>query len=253
MSDSLIASLAADLKDSEQNIRRLTYRMSVLEDALELIAVGKRPDGTYNRCREACELVAKEALHKAYVRVSFDDDGNMVLGMSQEEKPDAGALGILARYNEMADKFPLRQTAPSTSTSRLAKIADQYEDMVARSEINWVTPNKESLNALTIEYLENIIEPAGITYKIANIRLGGTYLFKLNHPSYLINENVCYFHHDPVEGKHMWAGQGFHDALDNSRVLALLAEQCGLILSADFLVQMMDDKQRELRGRGNNE
>lgn len=250
MSDSLIASLTADLKDSEQNIRRLTYRMSVLEEALELIAVGKRPDGTYNRCREACEVVAKEALHKAYVRVSFNDDGNMVLGMFQEEKPDAGALGILAR---MADSFPLRQNIPSTSTGRLAKIADQYEYKLSRNEINWVTPNKESLNALTIKYLENIIEPAGISYKIASIRLGGTYLFKLSHPSHLINENVCYFHHDPVEGKHMWAGQGFHDALDNSRVLALLAEQCGLILPADFLVQMMDDKQRELRGRGNDE
>ncbi len=29
---------------------------------LELVASPKRPDGTYNRDREACELIAKEAL-----------------------------------------------------------------------------------------------------------------------------------------------------------------------------------------------
>lgn len=33
-----------------------------LKEALSLIANPKRPDGTYNRCREACEQVAKEAL-----------------------------------------------------------------------------------------------------------------------------------------------------------------------------------------------
>jgi hypothetical protein len=34
------------------------------EQALELIAVGKRPDGSYNRGREACEQIAREALRK---------------------------------------------------------------------------------------------------------------------------------------------------------------------------------------------
>lgn len=33
-----------------------------LIEALELIAAPKRPDGTYNRCREACEFVARQAL-----------------------------------------------------------------------------------------------------------------------------------------------------------------------------------------------
>ena len=33
-----------------------------LRQALELIACPKRPDGTYNRGREACELLAKDAL-----------------------------------------------------------------------------------------------------------------------------------------------------------------------------------------------
>ena len=33
-----------------------------LREALELIATPKRPDGTYNRSREACEQLAREAL-----------------------------------------------------------------------------------------------------------------------------------------------------------------------------------------------
>lgn len=33
-----------------------------LRAALELIATPKRSDGTYNRCREACEQLAREAL-----------------------------------------------------------------------------------------------------------------------------------------------------------------------------------------------
>jgi len=33
-----------------------------LRGALELIAIPKRSDGTYNRCREACEVLAREAL-----------------------------------------------------------------------------------------------------------------------------------------------------------------------------------------------
>lgn len=41
---------------SEENIR--------LREALELIAMPKRPDGTYNRSREACEQLAKEALEE---------------------------------------------------------------------------------------------------------------------------------------------------------------------------------------------
>lgn len=33
-----------------------------LRGALELIAASRRPDGTYNRCREACEELARDAL-----------------------------------------------------------------------------------------------------------------------------------------------------------------------------------------------
>lgn len=53
---------------SERNIPLHTERIAVsadnarLREALELIAAPKRSDGTYNRCREACEQLAKKAL-----------------------------------------------------------------------------------------------------------------------------------------------------------------------------------------------
>jgi hypothetical protein len=39
-----------------------TNEIARLREALELIASPKQPDGTYNRSREACEQLAKEAL-----------------------------------------------------------------------------------------------------------------------------------------------------------------------------------------------
>lgn len=39
-------------------------RLAVAVEALRLVATGKRPDGTYNRCREACEELARKALRK---------------------------------------------------------------------------------------------------------------------------------------------------------------------------------------------
>ncbi len=49
------------LEYSDQLYER-DMRVAHLEDALRLIAAPKRPDGTYNRCREACEILAREAL-----------------------------------------------------------------------------------------------------------------------------------------------------------------------------------------------
>jgi len=40
----------------------LQQEIERLRAALKLIAAPKRSDGTYNRCREACEKLAKEAL-----------------------------------------------------------------------------------------------------------------------------------------------------------------------------------------------
>lgn len=47
---------------TDEDIKRLYVENIRFRTALELIAAGKRPDGTYNRCREACEILAKKAL-----------------------------------------------------------------------------------------------------------------------------------------------------------------------------------------------
>lgn len=43
-------------------LRTATDRVARLETALEKIAAPRRPDGTYNLDREACEKLAREAL-----------------------------------------------------------------------------------------------------------------------------------------------------------------------------------------------
>ena len=45
--------------------RRIQYLLEEnarLREALQLIATPKRPDGTYNRSRDACEQLARDAL-----------------------------------------------------------------------------------------------------------------------------------------------------------------------------------------------
>lgn len=49
--------------------RRPSLRAMEMREALELIAAPMRPDGTWNRDREACRLLAAEALGR------YDDDG----------------------------------------------------------------------------------------------------------------------------------------------------------------------------------
>jgi len=44
---------------------KLEAEVERFREALELIAAPMRPDGTYNRDRRACELLAKEALNNA--------------------------------------------------------------------------------------------------------------------------------------------------------------------------------------------
>lgn len=56
---------------AQEQIERQAAHISKLRDAcyrydlaLEKIAAGPRPDGTYNLSREACEQIAKEALRR---------------------------------------------------------------------------------------------------------------------------------------------------------------------------------------------
>jgi hypothetical protein len=54
--------MSDEINRLQQEIFFLQRKLNAANTALELIAAPKRGDGTYNRCREACETLAKEAL-----------------------------------------------------------------------------------------------------------------------------------------------------------------------------------------------
>jgi hypothetical protein len=58
---SVLRNLENLLKDAERRVQELEG----LEPALQRIATPKRPDGTYNLGREACEQIARAALEAA--------------------------------------------------------------------------------------------------------------------------------------------------------------------------------------------
>jgi hypothetical protein len=62
-------SLRAQLAYAQKERDYYRGQVSRMEHTLEAIATPKRADGTYNRCREACELLAKETLEA--VRQAF--------------------------------------------------------------------------------------------------------------------------------------------------------------------------------------
>lgn len=43
-------------------VQKLELQNAKYLEALNLIAAPPRPDGTYNRCREACQKLAKEVI-----------------------------------------------------------------------------------------------------------------------------------------------------------------------------------------------
>ncbi len=58
----LIEQLAGDARACAEDYSAEKARADRMEGALRLIAAPKRPDGTWNRCREACRLLAEAAL-----------------------------------------------------------------------------------------------------------------------------------------------------------------------------------------------
>ena len=54
--------MSDEINRLQQEIFFLKRKLDAANTTLELIAAPKRSDGTYNRCREACETLAKEAL-----------------------------------------------------------------------------------------------------------------------------------------------------------------------------------------------
>jgi Skp family chaperone for outer membrane proteins len=52
-------------KREQEARKKAEAEVERLRSALKLIAAPKRPDGTYNRCREACEKLASKALKQS--------------------------------------------------------------------------------------------------------------------------------------------------------------------------------------------
>lgn len=52
------------LSDMERRLEDTSMQLYACREALELIAAPRRPDGTWNRDREACRQIAREALEK---------------------------------------------------------------------------------------------------------------------------------------------------------------------------------------------
>ena len=76
----VIADQAKELKDMAMRLiekdwpeAQLNLKLSIATEALKLIAAPKRPDGTYNRCRESCERLAAETLKRLAGKGSASD------------------------------------------------------------------------------------------------------------------------------------------------------------------------------------
>ena len=54
------------MNSTDREIQRLEDENDCMKSALLLIATGVRPDGTYNRDREACRLLAKKTLEELH-------------------------------------------------------------------------------------------------------------------------------------------------------------------------------------------
>lgn len=62
LDDSDAPTLLARFKTVNLEVNRLTEKLSEYESVLRMVAAPKRPDGTFNRCREACQELAAEVL-----------------------------------------------------------------------------------------------------------------------------------------------------------------------------------------------
>jgi len=98
----------------------------------------------------------------------------------------------------------------------LSTIANEYETLVNNGGITWLPLNLEELPDSTKKYVKMMLVDQGWNCQVSDKVLQGTYLFKVDHPV------VQYLHHVPQNDAHMWANEGFHESLDNSRIFDIL-------------------------------
>lgn len=98
----------------------------------------------------------------------------------------------------------------------LSFIADEYERLVGDGSITWKPVDLDELPINTRSYVEMMLVEPGYTFSVSDKVVKGTYLFQVEHPV------VKFLHHIPQFETHMWAGEGFHEALDNTQIFEVL-------------------------------
>jgi hypothetical protein len=104
----------------------------------------------------------------------------------------------------------------------LQEVCDEYERLIHENNIKWIQVDKSTLPKSVCTYIEHWLDYFNIKYQIAELRLKGTILFKVDDPV------VKYLHHHPTAETHMWVGEGFHNAIGNNKALAQLASRTGM-------------------------
>lgn len=107
---------------------------------------------------------------------------------------------------------------------RLGELADQYEELINHGNPTWID-NDFNIPLSTAYFLDRFFE-LGIKVELCNSTLGqdigGYYVFRINDPK------IRYFVHVPELNVHMYADEGFHNALPMNECLAYLAELAGI-------------------------
>jgi hypothetical protein len=100
--------------------------------------------------------------------------------------------------------------------TRLSEIADEYERLIGEGSIGWSQADLSKLPPNTKSYLEMMLVIPQWDFEVADQVIEDTYLFRIDHPV------IKYLHHIPQTDQHMWAGEGFHEALDASKIFMVL-------------------------------
>ena len=125
---------------------------------------------------------------------------------------------------------------PNDQYERYDRVSNELERLVnTPGAIKWEEPDIEFLKQSTKDYLKTCgLLDYGIKFWVADVKLEGTVLFKIE------DDFACYLHHDPVTDVHMFADEGFHNAVNNNRALARLANKA-VGVNADHLTKIFDE------------
>jgi hypothetical protein len=101
------------VREDGETLEELAVRVGRYRSALRLIAAPERPDGTYNRSREACEQLAKEALGE--LADAEADEGEELAHLAEQRLADPTPIDELIPVEDLARAHLAAENAPSAS------------------------------------------------------------------------------------------------------------------------------------------